>query len=140
MLRILLLNRKYLLIVAICVSSVSISGCIESSFNLASESKLPKSMSLPPGIARSDVSVSLNLYTPLRGPDAKFVLKDKKGKKLAEVKGRTKGSTRSTYYQIVTDKGITEIIQLRPYRAHENMEQNGRAVALFNVIDDATVR
>jgi hypothetical protein len=128
---------KYLLIVAFCVSSFAISGCVESSFNLASESRLPRSMTLPPGLTRADVSVTLNLYAPLRGPDAKFILTDRKGKKLAEVIGKTKEVTSSRYYNIVTEKGVTEIIKLKPYREHENMEQNGRAVALFYVIDDS---
>ena len=107
---------------------------------LASESKLPRSITLPPGLTRTDVSVTLNLYAPLRGPDAKFVLTDRKGEKLAEVKGNAKELTPSKYYRIVTEKGITEIIKLKPYREHENMEQNGRAVALFYVIDDPAVR
>ena len=81
----------------------------------------------------------MNLYAPLRGPDARFVLTDRKGKKLAEVKGKTKELSPSMYYRIVTEKGITEIIKLKPYREHENMEQNGRAVALFYVIDDLAV-
>jgi hypothetical protein len=61
-------------------------------------------MTLPPGLTRADVSVTLNLYAPLLGPDAKFVLTDRKGKKLAEVKGKTKESIPSMYYQIVTEK------------------------------------
>jgi hypothetical protein len=97
-------------------------------------------MTLPPGLTRTDVSVRLNLYAPLRGPDAKFVLTDGKRKKLAEVKGKMKALAPSSYYQIVTEKGITEIIKLKPYREHENMEQNGKAIALFYVIDDPAVR
>jgi len=81
----------------------------------------------------------LNLYTPLVGPDAKFVLTDRRGEKLAEVKGNTKELTQSTYYRISTEKGITEIIKLKPYREHENMEQNGIPIALFYVIDDPAV-
>ncbi len=116
------------------------SGCIESTFTLASESKLPRSITLPPGLTRTDISVALNLYAPLlRGPDAKFVLTDKSGKKLAEVRGKMETTTSSEYYRIVTENGIAEIVELKPYRAHENMEQNGRAVALFYVKDDSGV-
>jgi hypothetical protein len=61
----------------------------------------------------------LNLYSPVRGPDAKFILKDKKGKKLAVVSGNNATLLRG--------------IELVPYREHANMEQNGRAVALFYV-------
>ena len=126
----------YLIVVALCIFSCAMTGCVESTFTLASESRLPRFVTLPPGLTRTDVSVTLNLYAPLKGPDAKFVLADRKGKKLAEVKGRTTRLTSPTYYRIVTQNGATEIIKLRPYRQHENMEQNGRVVALFYVIDD----
>ncbi len=126
---------KCLLIVGIC--SCAITGCVESNFALAKESKLPRSMTLPPGLSRTDVSVTLNLYAPLLGPDATFVLTDRKGKRLAEVKGKTKESTESPCLHIVTEKGITEFIKLKPYREHENMEQDGTPVALFYVIDDS---
>ena len=127
---------RCLLIVALSICSCAITGCVESTFTLASESKLPRSMTLPPGLTRTDVSATLNLYAPLRGPDAKLVLTDRRGKRLAEVKGKTEKLTPSMYYHIVTEKGITEIVKLKPYREHENMEQNGRAVALFYVVDD----
>jgi hypothetical protein len=132
-------EKRFLLIVALCVCSCELTGCVESSFTLASESNLPRSITLPTGLTRSDVSVTLNLYTPLFGPDAKFVLTDRKGKTLAEVKGRTKELNQSTYYRISTEKGTTELIKLKPYRDHENMEQNGIPVAQFYVIDDPAV-
>lgn len=126
---------KYLLIAALCTSTCVLSGCVESSFTLANESKLPSSIKLPSGLKRADVSVKLNFYTPLFGPDAKFVLTDRKGETLAEVKGKTKELTPSIY-RIATEKGIAEVIKLKPYKEHENMEQNGIPVALFYVIDD----
>ena len=140
MFRIFLRTKTYLVIVASFIFSCAITGCVESTFTLATESRLPIFVTLPPGLTRSDVSITLNLYAPLRGPDAKFVLTDRKGKKLAEVKGKTKELAPSMYYQIVTEKDITEIIKLKPYREHENMEQNGIAVAQFYVIDDPAVR
>lgn len=89
---------------------------------MANESRLPSCLTLPPGLTRKDVSVTLNLYLPLRrGPDAKFILRDKKGKKLAEVTGNNATLLRS--------------IELVPYREHADMEQNGRAAALFYVTD-----
>ena len=131
--------QQYLLSAAVCICSGALTGCLESSFTLAAESKLPRSMTLPPGLTRTDVSVTLNLYAPpMRGPDAKFVLIDRKGQKLAEVKGKMKELTPSTYC-INTENGVTEIVKLKPYREHENMEQNGGAVALFYVIDDPAV-
>ncbi len=138
--RIFLRTGKQLLIVAVCVSSCAITGCVESSFTLASESRLPRCIALPPELTRKDVSVRLNLYAPLRGPDAKFELRNRKGKKLAEVKGTVKHADPSPYNEIVVVNGITEVVALKPYRAHENMEQNGIPVALFYVIDDSCAR
>ena len=120
---------RRLLIVASCISSCALTGCIGSTFQLASVGRLPKWMALPPGLTRKDVSVTLNLYTPLRGPEAKFVLKDRKGKHLNEVKAKWNGGS-------VVVNGITESFELVPYREHEKLEQNGRAVALFYITDD----
>lgn len=132
--------ERFALVFAACICACAITGCVESSFTLANGSRLPKSITLPPGVSRTEVSVTLNLYSPLLGgSDAKLVVKDRAGKTLAEVKGKTKEINRFMYYQIVTEKGITDTIKLKPYMEHENMEQNGRAVALFSVIDDPAV-
>jgi hypothetical protein len=97
------------------------------------------------------VSVTLDFHT--LPPDAKFILKDRNGKKLAMINGNVKNryplylkSCPQRFdhgcpgYEVVVVNGITEIIRPRPYAAHENMEQNGRIVALFYVIDDPAVR
>jgi hypothetical protein len=113
-------------------------GCIESSFQLATESRLPEWFTVQPELTRTDLSVTLDLYAPLRGPDAKFVLKDRNGKQLAEVKAKTKELSPSLY-SVVTETGIAETIKLKPYRRNDNMEENGIPVALFYVIDDGEV-
>jgi len=141
MLKSLLCRDKCLLIVALCISSCALSGCLESTFNLANESRLPKCITLPPGLTRADVSVTLNYYTKPLGNDAKFILKDKKGKKLARVNGKVKnlyplelknsppGFDRGyPGYEIVEVNGITEIIE------HRKMEP------IFYVTDDPAVR
>jgi len=61
-------------------------------------------------------------------------LRDRKGKKLAAVKGNVKELTPSKYYHIVTEKGITEIITLERGIEHESRE------LFFYVIDDPEVR
>jgi hypothetical protein len=165
MLRRILKAKNCLPIVAICVSSCAITGCVESSFTLANDSRLPRSMTIPHGLTRKDVSVTLNFYAPLRGPDSKFILANRKGKKLAEVKGNTKrptytkehrpivvtqnGTTNTIdmvalipngeqdgYEHIVTENGITETILLRPCTRDVCIIQNGRVVALFYFIDN----
>ena len=97
--------KKYLLIAAVFVSSCAISGCVESIFTLASESRLPRCMTFPPGLTREDVSVTLEYNAPMRpsSDDAKFALRDKKGKELAEAKGKVNNRT-------IVANGITETI------------------------------
>ena len=113
--------HRYLLVAVLCISSCAITSCVEASYTLASESRLPKRVPLPPGLIRKDVSVTLNLYRPrLRGPDAKFILKDRKGKTLAVV------SANATV--------LLQGIDLVPCRELANMDQNGRAGALFCVV------
>jgi hypothetical protein len=121
---------KYLPIIAFCISSCAITGCLESSFQLASESRPPRWMALPPGLTRADVSVTLNYYSTLRGGDAKFILRDRRGKKLAEVKGKEKNCPFTGYpaYTAVVVNGTAEIIE------HRKMEP------IFYVNDDPALR
>jgi hypothetical protein len=54
----------------------------ESTFLLASESRLPKWITLPPGLTRSDVSITMSYFA---WPSAGFVLQDAKGQTLETV-------------------------------------------------------
>ena len=130
MLKIFRRTDAYLLILAVCFSSCAMTGCLESSFNLASESRLPRWITLPPGVTRTDVSVELNYYTNPLGSDAKLILKDKNGKKLAEMKGKVKCQMLSNHpaYVLVDVNATTEVIE------HRKME------AIFYVNDDPAVR
>jgi hypothetical protein len=130
--------KKFPLILAFFALSYTLSGCVESDFTLSSESRLPTCIALPPGLARKDVSVTIYLSTPIHGKnDVSFILKDLKGRELSRVRGRTGGSFGSRDFDVRTEKGTIEIIEVQPYRPHENMEQNGRAVALFYVMKSA---
>jgi hypothetical protein len=103
---------------------------------------------MPAGLTRRDVTVRLDFYT---WGLANFTVRDKTGKKLATVAGRTngnpiylkatpKGPDLSPGYELVVINGVTEILECRPYEANKNMEQNGEIVALFYVIDDPAIR
>lgn len=127
----LLRTKKYLLIVAICASCCAISGCVESDFTLANESRLPRGILIPPGLTRKDVSVTLNYYAPPRGTNVKFILTDRKWKKLAEVKGES----RPYPQEIVVINGVTEELALVPCAGHQCYVQDGHVVALFYVVD-----
>jgi hypothetical protein len=149
MLKMFLHTKRLVLIAAVSIAACAMSGCIESSFNLASESRLPQGVTIPPGLTRADVTVTLDFYTL---GQAKFTLRDKTGKKLTTVTGKTKGNPiylkttpkgpdpTGSAYELVVINGLTEIMECRPYREHENMVQNGRIVALFYVIDDPAIK
>jgi hypothetical protein len=62
----------------------------------------------------------LRYYTSPLGGSAKFILRDKRGNKLAKVHGKTKGpypkgenSYRHPSYEAITGNGITEIVEHR---------------------------
>ena len=121
------------------LSFLSSTTSLSQAFELAPESRLPKWITLPPGFARADVSVTLNLYS-IPGLDARFILKDRQGKELAGFHGMLKTSDPSPYTGIVSVNGRTEAITLKPYSEHENMVLDGNIVALFYVIDDSCAR
>ena len=137
-------TKRWVLIAAVCIFACALTGCVESTFNLAGESRLPQGVTIPPGLTRADVSVTLDYYTL---GQAKFTVRDKNGKKLTAVTGKTKGDPiylkptphGGNGYDLVAISGVTEIIECRPYKAHENMVQNGEIVALFYVVDDPTI-
>ena len=146
MLRLLLHAKRSILVVAVCTFSCALTGCIESSFDLADESRLPKGLATPTGVTRKDVSVTLDFYAP--GP-ARFTLRDKDGKKLASVTGEVKGGPiylkdpqdrLTPGYEIIVINGVTEIMECIPYRDGADMTRNGEIVARFKVVDDPALR
>jgi hypothetical protein len=134
---------NFLLFVALAFSCYAIVGCKyfpESTFELASESRLPKWIILPPGHTRADVSVTMNYYVKPWGRSVTFIFQDQKGKMLAKVDGKQRGlepfhlknppqvfARGYPSYEIVTVDGITEIIE------HRKMEP------IFYVTDDPAV-
>lgn len=115
-------------------------GCeyvAESSFELASESRLPKWFSVPPGTARKDLSVTMSYYIKPEGRIATFTLFNSKSQQLAKVVGTQRGleplrsnsSTRtSSAYEVITVGGVAEIIE------HRRMEP------IFYITDDPELR
>ena len=89
MLRMFFHAKRWALVAAVCISAYTMTGCLESSFRIASDSRLPQGMAIPPGLTRGDVSATVDYYT-LR--DAKFILRDKNGKKVGMVTGHIKGN------------------------------------------------
>jgi hypothetical protein len=134
---------KFLLLFVVLTIAGSTIGCEwfpESTFDLASESRLPKWITLPPGLTRADVSITMSYYTMPWGRSATFTVQDTRGQTLTKVKGKLKGlgPLQLKYpppgfppgypaYEIITAKGITDIIEHR------------KPEAIFYVTDDPAV-
>ncbi len=125
---------KYLLIVTISLSFCVMSGCIESMFYLAYDSRLPKWITLPPGLTRADANIDEEGVDPMPGGlNVRFVLRDKKLKKLTEVRG--KSTYLSGRYFIVVVKDTSEIIGL----THQ-IDEHGADLPYFYVVDDLALK
>ena len=131
-----------------CFVALAIAGSVivlfdwipESTFELSNESRLPKWITLPPGLARADVSITMSYYSLPWGRNARFILKDTKGQIRTKVSGKTRGLGPNQLkhpppgfppgypaYEVITANGITEIIE------HRKMEP------IFFITDDAAV-
>lgn len=135
-------GRYVLLGTAITVLGFTITGCEyfpESTFKLATESRLPKWVTLPQGLKRSDVSITMNYYVKPWGSTAKFVLQDTKGQTLEKADGEVKcrepfhlnprqgSALEEPAYEGIIVNGTTEMIE------HKKMEP------IFYVTDDPIV-
>jgi hypothetical protein len=124
------IDKTLLFFVALTILCSVIVGCEyfpESTFELASESRLPKWITLPPGLTRADVSITMNDYVELwGGRTATFILRDAKGKTRMKVYGKVKGdhplylkhpsqgfSPGYPAYEVMNVNGITDIIEYR---------------------------
>jgi hypothetical protein len=112
----------------------------ESSFALASESRLPKWFNLSPNLERTNVTVTMDYQINSSGRTATFTMRDGSGAVVSKVIGNLTGSIPLQRkaklsghpegypeYEIVTAGGITEIIE------HRKLEP------VFYVTDDAAV-
>jgi hypothetical protein len=128
--------------VALTIAGSAI-GCAwfpESTFELASESRLPKWITLPPGLTRADVSITMSYYVMPWGRSSTFILQNKEGQTLKKVDGKEKGLEPLQLehpppgfppgypaYEVITVNGTTEIIE------HRKMEP------IFYITDDPAV-
>jgi hypothetical protein len=123
------------------ISGSAMVGCQyfpESTFELASESRLPKWITLPPRLTRADDSITMNYYSKPWGRSATFILQN--GKRQTKVDGKVKGTGPLQLknppqgfppgypsYEVITVNGMTDIIE------HRRMEP------IFYVTDDPAV-
>lgn len=132
-------------VVVLCaISGSAMTGCQyfpESTFELASESRLPKFITLPPGHTRADVlSLTMSYYISPWGKNVKFILVDAKVQKPIKLYGKEKDGgpfelkhppqgfpPRYPLYEVITVNGVTDIIE------HRKMEP------IFYTTDDPSV-
>lgn len=123
------LDKFLLFLVVLTITGAVIVGhewFPESTFELASESRLPKWTTLPPGLTRADVSITMSYYVMPWGRSAIFILQDAKGKIRTKVHGKTRGLGPNQLkhsppgfppgypsYEVITVNAITEIIEHR---------------------------
>jgi hypothetical protein len=135
-------KKSILFLVALIIAASSM-GCEwfpESTFQLASESRLPKWIALPPGLTRADVSVEMSYYIWPWGSSATFKLQNAKGQTLTKVDGKVKGSEPLTLkhpspgfppgypsYEVITVDGMTEVVEHR------------KPEPIFYITDDSVV-
>src|SRR5215510_9756819 len=121
-----------------CLLLIGCSLLPESSFELASESRLPRWFTLPSGRSRSEVRVKMDYYLNSVGSTATFLLSDKKGWRLAKVNGKVRDLEPLTRkanpdprgyprYEVITVGAVTEVIEHR------------RAEPIFYITDDPDV-
>jgi hypothetical protein len=133
----------YLLIALAAMLSLTYVGCRtfpESTFQLDAASRLPRWLSLPSGVARGDVSVTMSYLSYPWGSRAGYLMKDNAMHALQRTEGSTgcgQFSLRDPFrdgtplgypsYTAVTVGGVTEIME------HKKMEP------LFSITDDPVV-
>lgn len=130
--------RKIIKISLILALTFNIAGCLESSFELASDSRLPKWFILSEGMKRSDIKVTMDYYT---GKPVIFKMYHKdRFFSLHKVKGSTRGiyplklknppagyPEHYPMYQVITVGEQTEVIE------HRKMEP------VFYITDDRKI-
>jgi hypothetical protein len=137
------IERTLRCLVAVIFLCSAIVGCRyfpESTFQLANDSRLPRWFTLPPGLSRADVSVTMNYYIEPTGRSATFVLHDKENHILGKVTGTLRGSTPLSVkgssqsgttdypsFEVITAQGVSEVIE------HKKMEPK------FYITEDSAI-
>ena len=110
---------------ALLLSCQCLTGCAESSFELAKDSRLPRWFSLQAGLTRSDVTLTMDYYISWigKGRTARLTLRDSHEHRLASKDGTLAGMMPiaipgigdGTYpsYELITVNGVSEVIEHR---------------------------
>jgi hypothetical protein len=132
------------LLVLLCIYGSILAACEffpESTFELSPDSRLPGWFSVPQGMSRSDLTVTMSNYVKPIGRTATFELFDSQKHRLAKLSGTLRGleplhisaapppGSPPGYpsYEVITVNGIVDIVE------HRRMEPS------FYVTDDSRV-
>ena len=136
--------KRYLLLgislAIICSVNIGCQSLTESTFTLADESRLPKWVTLPPGLTGADVSLTMSYYIRPWGNSAQFTLQNKNGQVIIKEDGKVRckepfqlksspqqSSSGYPTFEPITINGIAEVIE------HRKMEP------IFYVTDNPAV-
>ena len=133
-------RRRSLLFLVLLGACSPTRGCIESSFDLAAESRLPKWFASA-GLSRQDASITMDYWNGPVGRTATFTLLNTKGQRIGRVVGRLRGDEPVSFvphgateripypeYEVITVNGIAEVVE------HRAMEP------IFYITDDPQVK
>lgn len=119
-----------------------LSGCLESSFTLSEESRIPYFLKVPDGVSRDDLYVTLDYYSTFSGGESVFKLYNRgdlfsldkvtviqnKNDHMLKLKNPPAGSPKGyPSYEIIRVNGLIDIIE------HRKMEP------IFYTTDDPAV-
>jgi hypothetical protein len=117
-----------------------LSSCAEATFLLAPDSRLPRWVELPQGVARADVALNMSTYIGPFGRSATFTARESRGRWFDRWVGEKRGlyplklkepqfgfPTGYPSFEVITVNGITEVIE------HRRMEP------IFYLNDDPAV-
>jgi len=127
--------------ILVCVATFFLMGCSESHFNLSSNSRLPKWISIPNGTSRQNINVTLDYYIYPSSREAVFKVYEKDNFfRLEKIVGLLQGSSPLALknppkgfpkgypaYEVVTVGGVTDIVE------HRAME------SIFYMVDDPAI-
>lgn len=133
--------KRAILVLVLIISAVMILACSESSFSLATESRLPKWFTVSHGQPRDHYRVTLDYYVSSSGRYAELALYDAdsffainkvkgvlRGLEPLSLYGQPQGASKNLpSYEIITVDGVTDIIE------HRQQEP------IFYMVDDPVV-
>jgi hypothetical protein len=119
-----------------------VAACAEARFVLAADSRLPRWFSVPAGLSRSDIRVTLTYYEPPSGRIAVLKMFGENGQLLSEVRGIVRRPRRDARgreleptapvdypsYEAIVANGLAEFVEHR------------RREPVFYVTDDPAIK